>query len=240
MSKITFQNVSVLYEDKKRSFITAVDNVSFSLNDHAFHVFVGPSGGGKTSLIKCLTGDVIYEGKILLGSDDLESVSIKNRKISYMTQDYLVYPNINVYDNIAFPLRVAKMDHDEADQRIKDIAHKLDIDLLLTRKSKYLSIGQISRVALAKALVKDSELFLFDEPTKNLDVKNREIVVDLIKENVKKRNKTVVYVTHDIKEAINIADYIHVIADGKHIGVYTPEEFLNSDNPIVKSLRVDL
>lgn len=240
MSNITFQNVSVLYENKKNNIITALDNVSFSFDDHLFHVIVGPSGGGKTTVIKCLTGEIIYEGKITFDDTDLESISIKDRKISYMTQDYIVYPSINVYDNVAFPLRVAKMDHDEADQKIKDIAHKLDIDLLLTRKSKYLSIGQVSRVALAKALVKDSELFLFDEPTKNLDAINREKVVGLIKDNVKSRNKTVIYVTHDIKEAINIADVIHVINNGKYIGPFTPKQFLESDDEVVKSLRVDL
>lgn len=240
MSKIVFKNVSILYEGKKKSFITAVDDVSFSLEDKKFHVLVGPSGGGKTSLMKCITGDLIYEGNIYLGNVDIESIPIKNRKLSYMSQDYLVFPNINVYDNIAFPLRVMKMDHDEADQRIKHIASLLGIDYLLTRKSKFLSIGQISRVALAKALVKDSDIYLFDEPTKNLDVKNREIVVNLIKENVKKQNKTALYITHDIKEALLIADYIHVVSDGKYIGVYTPEQFIADDNEVVKSLRADL
>lgn len=240
MSKITFKNVSILYEGKRKSFITAVDDVSFSMEDKKIHVLVGLSGGGKTSLMKCITGDIIYEGNIFLGNVDIETIPIKNRKLSYMSQDYLVFPNINVYDNIAFPLRVMKMDHDEADQRIKHIAKILGIDYLLTRKSKFLSIGQISRVALAKALVKDSDIYLFDEPTKNLDVQNREIVLNLIKENIKKKNKTSVYITHDIEEALSIADYIHVISDGKYIGVYTPEQFIKDDNEIVKSLRVGL
>ena len=240
MSKITFQNVSVLYEDKKRTFITAVDNVSFSLENKKFHVMVGPSGGGKTSLMKCITGDLIYEGKVILGNRDIEEIPIKDRKLSYMSQDYIIFPNINVYDNIAFPLRVMKMDHDEADQKIKHIASRLGIDYLLTRKSKFLSIGQISRVALAKMLVKDSDVYLFDEPTKNLDARNRDIVLNLIKENIKNSGKTVLYITHDIQEAIYMADYIHVINEGKYIGPFTPEEFLYSDNEIVKSLRVDI
>ena len=240
MSKITFKNVSILYEGKRKNFITAVDDVSFSMEDKKFHVLVGPSGGGKTSLMKCITGDLIYEGNIFLGNVDIETIPIKNRKLSYMSQDYLVFPNINVYDNIAFPLRVMKTEHDEADQRIKHIAKILGIDYLLTRKSKFLSIGQISRVALAKALVKDSDIYLFDEPTKNLDVQNREIVLNLIKENIKKKNKTSVYITHDIEEALSIADYIHVISDGKYIGVYTPEQFIKDDNEVIKSLRVGL
>ena len=89
-------------------------------------------------------------------------------------------------------------------------------------------------------LVKDSDVYLFDEPTKNLDARNRDIVLNLIKENIKNSGKTVLYITHDIQEAIYIADYIHVINEGKYIGPFTPEEFLYSDNEIVKSLRVDI
>lgn len=240
MGEIRFENVSVLYEGRKKEIITAVDNVSFSLKNGLFHVFVGPSGCGKTSLMKCITGDIIYEGKIYLDNKDIEQIEIKDRKISYMSQDYIVFPHINVYDNIAFPLRMAKMDHDLADQKIKQISAILDIDYLLTRKTKYLSIGQVSRVALAKVLVKDSEIYLFDEPIRNLDLQNREIVLDLIKTNIKQKQKTAIYITHDIKEGLLLADYIHVFDNGHFIGSFTPKEFLNSDNEVVESLKADL
>ena len=240
MSEIKFENVSVLYEGRKKDFITAVDGVSFSLQSGKFHVIVGPSGCGKTSLMKCITGDVIYEGKILVDDKDLEETPIKNRKLSYMSQDYIVFPNINVYDNIAFPLRVAKMDHDLADQKIKEIASILDIDYLLTRKTKYLSIGQVSRVALAKVLVKDSDIYLFDEPIRNLDLRNRDIVLGLIKTNIKKQKKTTIYSTHDMKEGLLLADLIHVFDQGHFIGTFTPKEFLESDNEVVESLKMDL
>lgn len=240
MSEISFENVSVLYEGKKKDFITALDDVSFSLKDGLFHVIVGPSGCGKTSLMKCITGDIIYEGKITLDHKDIEEIPIKDRKISYMSQDFIVFPNINVYDNIAFPLRVMKMDHDLADQKIKQISAILDIDYLLTRKTKYLSIGQVSRVALAKALVKDSDIFLFDEPIRNLDSRNRDIVLDLIKTNIKQQKKTTVYITHDIKEALLLADYLHVFNEGHFIGAFTPEDFLKSQNEVVQSLKADL
>lgn len=240
MSEIRFENVSILYEGRKKDFITAVDNVSFILKSGYFHVIVGPSGCGKTSLMKCITGDIIYEGKIYLDHKDIEEIKIKDRKISYMSQDYIVFPNINVYDNIAFPLRMMKMDHDLADQKIKEIAELLDIDYLLTRKTKYLSIGQVSRVALAKVLVKDSDIYLFDEPIRNLDLRNRDIVLGLIKKNIKQKKKTTVYITHDIKEGLLLADFIHVFDQGHFIGTFTPQEFLNSDNEVVESLKADL
>ena len=240
MSEIRFINVSVLYEGRKKDFITAVDNVSFSLKSGLFHVIVGPSGCGKTSLMKCITGDVIYEGQIFFDDKDIEKIEIKNRNLSYMSQDYTVFPNINVYDNIAFPLRVKKMDHDLMDQTIKRIASLLDIDYLLTRKTKCLSIGQVSRVVLAKMLVKDSDIYLFDEPIRNLDLRNREIVLDLIKTNIKQKKKTTVYITHDIKEGLLLADFIHVFDQGHFIGTFTPQEFLDSDNEVVESLKADL
>ena len=240
MSEIRFINVSVLYEGRKKDFITAVDNVSFSLKSGLFHVIVGPSGCGKTSLMKCITGDVIYEGQIFFGDKDIEKIEIKNRNLSYMSQDYTVFPNINVYDNIAFPLRVKKMDHDLMDQTIKRIASLLDIDYLLTRKTKCLSIGQVSRVVLAKMLVKDSDIYLFDEPIRNLDLRNREIVLDLIKTNIKQKKKTTIYITHDIKEALHLADYIHVFDKGHFIGTFTPQEFMECHEEVVESLKADL
>ena len=238
--KIEYRNVSVLYENKKRNIVTAVDDVSFSFEPNAFNVIVGPSGCGKTSLLKCLTGEVVYEGKIFFSDIDLEKIELKNRKIAYMSEDYTIFPHITVYDNIAFPLSIMKMDHDEADQLIKHIAAILDIDYLLTRKSKYLSIGQISRVALAKVLVKNSELYLFDEPTKNLDETNRNIVNEYIKKEIKEKKKTVLYVTHNILEALSLADYLYVFHEGKFIAKYTPQEFLRSDNEVVVGLRSGL
>ena len=190
--------------------------------------------------MKCITGDIIYEGNIYFGDKDIEEIAIKDRKIAYMSQDYVVFPNINVYDNIAFPLRIMKMDHDLADQKIKEIAHILDIDYLLTRKTKYLSIGQVSRVVLAKMLVKDSDIYLFDEPIRNLDLRNRDIVLDLIKKNIKQKKKTTMYITHDIKEGLLLADYIHVFDQGHFIGTFTPQEFLDSTNEVVESLKTDL
>ena len=236
MEKINFEHVSVYLQNTKDNIVKAVDDLSLSFTANKINVIVGYSGSGKTTLLKCLTDSFVYEGKITFDDIDIQTIPIQKRKLSYMDQNITLYPNANVYENILFPLKAARVDHDEADQRIKDITTKLGINFLLTRKTKYLSMGQAARVCLAKALVKDSEIYLFDEITKNLDAVKGKEVCDLTRDILKEKQKTGIYVTHDINEATSIADYIYVLNEGKLVGVYTPKEFVTSNDPIVKSL----
>ena len=236
MDKINFEHVSVYLQNTKDNIVKAVDDLSLSFIANKINVIVGYSGSGKTTLLKCLTDYFVYEGKITFDDVDIQTIPIQKRKLSYMDQNITLYPNANVYENILFPLKAAKMDHDEADQRIKDITTKLGINFLLTRKTKYLSMGQAARVCLAKALVKDSEIYLFDEITKNLDAVKGKEVCDLTRDILKEKQKTGIYVTHDINEATSIADFIYVLNEGKLVGVYTPKEFVTSNDPIIKSL----
>lgn len=237
MKEIIFNHVNVLYENKPGQIVTAIDDLSLTFPANKVNVIVGYSGSGKSSLIKCLTGHLIYEGQILFDDLDLEKISLKDRKISFVSQDIILYPRLNVYENIIFPLKTEKkIDYDLADQKVKKIAKELDIDYLLTRNIKYLSIGQKSRVQLAKALVKDNDLYILDEFAKSLDpVISREILFKFINK-IKEDNKTVICVTHNIEEALNIADNIYVLNEGKLVGIYAPMEFIKSDNEIVKSL----
>ena len=239
MEKINFEHVSVYFENEKGNIVTAVDDISFSFIAHKINVVVGYSGSGKTTLLKCITGALLYEGKISFDDMDIEPIPVQKRRLSYIDQNITLYPNANVYENILFPLKAMKMEHDEADQRIKEVAHQLGIDFLLTRKTKCLSMGQASRVSLAKALVKDSDIYLFDEISKNLDPTLAKEISCLVKDYLVSNNKTGIYVTHNIKEATSIADYIYVLNEGKLVGVFTPREFVTSDNEIVKSLLVD-
>ena len=236
MDKINFEHVSVYLQNTKDNIVKSVDDLSLSFIANKINVIVGYSGSGKTTLLKCLTDYFVYEGKITFDDVDIQTISIQKRKLSYMDQNITLYPNANVYENILFPLKAAKMDHDEADQRIKDITTKLGINFLLTRKTKYLSMGQAARVCLAKALVKDSEIYLFDEITKNLDAVKGKEVCNLTRDILKEKQKTGIYVTHDINEATSIADFIYVLNEGKLVGVYTPKEFVTSNDPIIKSL----
>ena len=237
--EIRFEHVNVLYGDEK-SFVTAIDDLNLELAPNQIHAIVGVSGSGKSTLLKCLTDNLVYEGKIFLNGEDLSKIPFNKRKVSYLNQDLIVYPHLNVYDNIIFPLKASKMPHDEADQRVKKVARDLGIGLFLTRKPKYLSYGQASRVALARALVKPADLYLFDEPTQSLDPERADAIVALIKKHLKEEGKTALYVTHRIKEALMIADDIIVIDEGKLIGQFSPKEFMASAKPAVISLRKEI
>ena len=236
MKEIVFDHVSLFYENSDKQIVTGLNDLSLSFAFNKVNVIVGPSGCGKTSLLKCLTDSLVYEGKIYFDDTDLNKIPLKERKISYVSQDIILYPRLNVYENIIFPLKNAKIDYDEADQKVKKVAKDLEIDLLLTRNVKYLSVGQKSRVQLARALVKNSDLYILDEFDKNLDpALSKQIITKFIK-SLKEKNKTVVMATHNIDEATAIADYIYVLNEGKFIGKYTPQEFISSDNEIVNSL----
>lgn len=237
MEKISLEHVTVYLQNSKDNIVTALDDISFSFIANKINVIVGYSGSGKSTLLKCIIGSLVYEGKIYFDDVNIESIPTQKRKLSYMDQNITLYPNANVYENILFPLKAAKMDHDEADQKIKEITAKLGIDFLLTRKTKFLSMGQASRVCLAKALVKDSDIYLFDEISKNLDATTGKEICDFTRDFLRENNKTGIYVTHDINEATSIADYIYVLNEGKLVGIYTPKEFVKSDNEIVKSLQ---
>lgn len=239
MEKINFEHVTVYFENTKDNIVTALDDLSFSFPVHKISVIVGYSGSGKSTLLKCLTGSLIYNGVISFDDQDIEHIPTQKRGLSYMDQNITLYPNANVYENILFPLKAMKMEHDLADQKIKDIAAKLDISFLLTRKTKYLSMGQASRVYLARTLVKDSEIYLFDEISKNLDPAIAKEISNLVKNYLRENNKTGIYVTHNIHEATSIADYIYVLNEGKLVGIYTPKEFATSDNEIVQSLLME-
>ena len=239
MEKINFEHVTVYFENTKDNIVTALDDISFSFVANKINVVVGYSGSGKSTLLKCLTGSLVYNGKILFDDTDIEPIPVQKRGLSYMDQNITLYPNANVYENIMFPLKAMKVEHDIADQMIKDIAAKLDISLLLTRKTKYLSMGQASRVYLARTLIKDSDIYLFDEISKNLDPVIAKEISLLVKNYLVENNKTGIYVTHNINEATAIADYIYVLNEGKLVGIYTPKEFVTSDNEIVKSLLVE-
>ena len=238
MKEIVFDHVTLLYENSNKQIATGLNEISLKFPFNKINVIVGYSGCGKTSLLKCLTDQLVYEGNIYFDETNLNNISLRDRKISYVSQDLILYPSLNVYENIIFPLKTKKINYDEADQKVKKVAKSLEIDLLLTRNIKYLSVGQKSRVQLAKALVKDAEIFILDEFNKNLDPSISKKIISEFIEVVKEKNKTVIMATHSIEEATSIADNIYVLNEDKLVGVYTPQEFVKSNNEIVKSLLV--
>lgn len=239
MSEITFKNFSIFYKEKK-DIITAVDEVSFSFHNEKINVLIGFSGCGKTSILNAISGKIIYDGELFIGDKNIEHIAVQKRGLAYVSQEFVLYPHMTVYDNIAYPLRIMKLPREEIDYRVRSVSGAIDISFLLTRKPKYLSIGQQQRVAIARAFVKKPDIILMDEPLSNLDKETSEEIRVLIKQLVKDNKTTCVYVSHNINDAVSLADYIYVMNQGKIIGEFTPDEFLDSHDPVVEALKLDL
>ena len=235
MNNIVFKKVSVFYQVKK-DYINALDEVDVVFENGKTSVIIGPTGSGKTSLIKCLTGQLTYQGDIFLGDRKLEEIKVKDRNFSYVNQNISLYPKMIVYDNIAFPLRNQKMSRDEMDFKVKEIAKKFGIGLLLTRKVTELSLGQQQKVALAKALIKHPDFLLLDEPFSNLDNKSKENIIEHLKNYLSETKTSVILVTHDLYECFKFADFIYPLVDNKIIGVFDKESIKNCKNKEIKQM----
>ena len=225
MSVLQFKNFSAYYKVDKTTLGVAVDNINLEVQNGEFLVIVGPSGCGKTTLIRSiLSGISLTEGEILLEGVDIETIKKKNRNLAYISQECNLFPKMTVFDNIAFPLRVMNTPHEEVQRRVKEIAEKTEIYELLTRKPTQLSGGQIQRVEIARALVKNPRIVLFDEPFANLDVKLKTAMRTLVKNMHNEHKSTFLFVTHDLTEAIMLADKILVMNEGEIVEIGTPQE----------------
>ncbi|MCD6266799.1 MAG: ABC transporter ATP-binding protein [Thermotogaceae bacterium] len=209
--------------------VRAVDGISFDVNDGEFVALLGPSGCGKTTTLLTLAG--IYKptgGEIYFDDILMNDVPPKYREIGMVFQNYALYPHMNVFENIAFPLRAKKLPKEEITKKVVQIAKKLMIDSLLDRKPSQISGGQQQRVALARALVKEPKVLLFDEPLSNLDAKLRMMMRAEIKKLQEDLGITSVYVTHDQAEAMTMASRIAVFNQGKLIQYGTPDEIYSN------------
>ena len=216
------------YYKLDKDHVTALDNVSFSVEQGEMLTIIGESGGGKTTLLRCMLGLNEYtSGELLMGGVPAEDIDVANNNMAYVRQEIVLYPQMTVYENIAFPLRSMHTPQAELDARVKAIAETLDIRWLLTRKPAQLSGGQQQRVALARALVKRPQYILFDEPFANVDPAMRGQLRLLIKKLHEADSATMVFVTHDIDEAFFLGDKILVLNKGKVDAFGTPEELRN-------------
>ena len=239
MGEIKLKDVSIYYKNKKE-IVTAVDEVSLVFHNHEVNILIGYSGCGKSSILNAISGYILFDGKIYLDGKNILDIAVQKRNISYVSQEIVLYPHLTVYDNIAYPLKLLKLPREEIDIRVRELAIELEIDYLLTRKPKYLSIGQQQRVAIARAFAKKPDIILMDEPLSNLDKETSDEIKRYIKQLLDETNATCIYVSHNISDALYLADSIFVMNDGKIIGEYTPKEFLKCDNEIVSKLKVDL
>jgi len=212
----------------------AVKDLSLQIEDKEFFVFLGPSGCGKTTTLFAIAGLIeVDAGEIWIGDELVTSVEKgihkppREREISMVFQDYAIYPHMTVFDNIAFPLKIRKVNSNEIEERVKKTAELLGISHLLDRKPRQLSGGQRQRVALGRAMVRRPKVFLMDEPLANLDAKLRVQTRTELKKLQLEIGVTTVYVTHDQVEAMTMADKIMVQRDGIAEQIGTPDELYN-------------
>lgn len=225
MASISLKNLYKSYE----STANVVKNVSLDIHDKEFIIFVGPSGCGKSTTLRMIAGlEDITDGQIYIGDACVNDVAPNDRDIAMVFQNYALYPNMNVYKNLSFSLRLKKVNKKEIDVIVHDIANVLGITDLLNKKPKELSGGQRQRVALGRAMVRSPKVFLLDEPLSNLDAKLRAHMRVEISKLHKKLDATFVYVTHDQVEAMTMADRIVVMNDGIIQQVDTPANIYNN------------
>ena len=205
--------------------VVAVQEFNLEIADKEFIVLVGPSGCGKSTTLRMVAGlEEITEGELWIGEKLVNDVAPKDRDIAMVFQNYALYPHMTVYDNMAFSLKLKKTPKDEIDRKVREAAEILDITQYLNRKPKALSGGQRQRVAIGRAIVRDPQVFLMDEPLSNLDAKLRnQMRAEIIKLR-QKINTTFIYVTHDQAEAMTLGDRIVIMRDGFIQQIGTPQE----------------
>src|SRR6186997_809163 len=227
MAEVTFDDVGKVYPDGT----VAVTNFSLDIADGEFMVLVGPSGCGKTTALRMLAGlEDISEGIIKIGDRVVNNVPSRDRDIAMVFQSYALYPHLSVYDNIAFGLRVKKVPKEEIDRRVQDAARILDLEPFLKRKPRALSGGQRQRVAMGRAIVRQPQAFLMDEPLSNLDAKLRVQMRAEISELQRSLGVTTIYVTHDQVEAMTMGDRVAVMRKGELQQAAEPQELY--DHPV--------
>ena len=221
MGAIEISNVGKVYPNGTR----ALEDVNITIEDGEFVVLVGPSGCGKTTLLRMVAGlEDITEGEIEIADKVVNEVAPKDRDIAMVFQNYALYPHMSVYDNMAFSLKLRKLPKDEIDSKVRDAAKTLEIDELLERKPKALSGGQRQRVAMGRAIVRNPQAFLMDEPLSNLDAKLRVQMRAELGQLHSQLQTTTLYVTHDQVEAMTMGDRVAVIRKGVLQQIDTPRE----------------
>ena len=221
MAAVTFNDVSKVYPDGTR----AVSGMDLDSEDGEFIVLVGPSGCGKTTALRMVAGlEDITEGEIRIGERVVNHVPARDRDIAMVFQSYALYPHLSVRQNMAFGLRLRKIDKQEVDRRVENAARILGLDQLLDKKPRALSGGQRQRVAMGRAIVREPQAFLMDEPLSNLDAKLRVQVRAEISALQRNLGVTTVYVTHDQVEAMTMGDRVAVMRKGELQQVAGPDE----------------
>ncbi len=222
MSNIKLQNVT-----KEFPGVTALKDVTFDVQDGEFYVLLGPTGAGKTTTLRVIAGLTKQDkGTVLFDDQAVDGFPPAERDIALVFQQYSLYPTMSVYDNLAFPLRspMRKLPEDQIRTKVEDTAKTLRIEHLMDRKTANLSGGEMQRVSIGRAIVREPRIFLMDEPLSNLDFKLREALRVELQHLQKTQGSTTLFVTHDQIEALTMADRIAVLDRGQIIQIGTPED----------------
>ena len=236
MAEVSLKNVTKRFKDK-----VAVDNLSIDIADGEFIVLLGPTGAGKTTTLRQVAGlDNPDEGEIRINGHNMAGLAPAARDVAFVFQQYSLYPHLSVYDNLAFPLRspIRKTPEDEIKRRVTAIAEMLRIPHKLNNKSTQLSGGEMQRVAIGRALVREPAIYLMDEPLSSLDAKLRSDLRVELKRVQMEMGATILYVTHDQIEAMTMANRIGVIENGKMIQLGSPREIYENPTSIYVAQRL--
>lgn len=221
--QIGFRNVTKTFGNTK-----VVDDLSLEIADGEFVVLLGPSGCGKTTTLRMLAGlESVTSGDIYIGEERINDVPTQRRDLAMVFQSYALYPHMSIAENIAYPLRVRKLDRDERRDRVARVAKMLEIEPLLERKPRQLSGGERQRVALARAIVREPRAYLMDEPLSNLDARLRVQMRGELKRLQHQLGTTTIYVTHDQAEAMTLASRVAVMKTGRLQQFDTPLNIYN-------------
>ncbi|WP_370892023.1 ABC transporter ATP-binding protein [Janibacter sp. GXQ6167] len=230
MATVKFDNATRIYPGNDSP---SVDRLSIDIEDGEFLVLVGPSGCGKSTSLRMLAGlEEVNGGKIWIGDKDVTDLSPKQRDVAMVFQNYALYPHMSVADNMGFALKIAGVDKATIAERVKEAAKVLDLTEFLDRKPKQLSGGQRQRVAMGRAIVRDPQVFLMDEPLSNLDAKLRVQTRTQIASLQRRLGVTTVYVTHDQVEAMTMGDRVALLKDGILQQVDTPRRMYDHPNNV--------
>ncbi|MGD2143386.1 MAG: ABC transporter ATP-binding protein [Anaerolineae bacterium] len=222
MAHVALQNVT-----KRFKTVTALRGVSFEVKDGEFFALLGPTGAGKTTTLRVIAGlEEQDEGSVWFDGEPVDAFTPSERDVAFVFEQYSLYPTMTVYDNLAFPLRspLRRIPEPQVRQRVEGTAEKLRIGHLLERTTAHLSGGEMQRVSLGRALVRDPRIFLMDEPLSNLDFKLRETLRVELQHLQKTEGSTTLFVTHDQIEALTMGDRIGVLNEGRIVQVGTPED----------------
>ncbi|MDB2589437.1 ATP-binding cassette domain-containing protein [Candidatus Thioglobus sp.] len=223
MAEIKLESIYKNYDE-----VGVIKGVDIEIHDGEFVVFVGPSGSGKSTLLRMIAGlEDISSGLLMIDGEEMNDVPPSKRELAMVFQSYALYPHMTVLDNLAFGLKISKVEKNEIKDRVNKVAEVLQIHDLLDRLPKQLSGGQRQRVAIGRAIIREPKVFLFDEPLSNLDSALRSDMRVELSELHEKLNATMIYVTHDQIEAMTLADKIVVLNNGLVEQIDTPTELYN-------------